>query len=120
MLKDEIDGLCNRAEDVKQRLIKFIEVLPDADCFHKLGPNCGTVSIHDVAKHNGILSPAYYLSFDLKKLLIESINNICITKMNKFIEGIIKNQSYIASNGHREIIRPDIIQKIKEMWYGKK
>jgi hypothetical protein len=117
MLKTEVDNITTQVEALKQKLINFIEGLPDANCFKRLGPNYGTITFGDIQKHRGILSPSYYLSFDVKKYLIRTIKNKSITELNSFIDGLIAEQSY-ENKEHTEPIRPDIIQKIKELWYG--
>ena len=117
MLKDKAREINKQIAELRQGLIDFINDLPDSPDIAMIGPNCGVVSLSTVARNNGILSPAYYMSAEIKEVLTKAVGNTPAQNLDTLIENLIEKESY-RYGGRTQPIHPDIVKRIKEMWYG--
>lgn len=126
-MKREINALQTQITAAKERLKALIRGLPDeaegvqsyvSPSSEKLVArlkNCCTVPFSVIGKNKGILSPAYYLSHESKRALLETIES------NRSLETLISTMESVIETGHLKDgtkIAPNVLKALKEAWEG--
>ena len=108
---------------IKSRLAELIETLPDAADGVQLLPGstkCGVVSFSTIAANQGILSPSYYLTSEIKQEMLTRIQAGSIDSVINLVEGILQTGK-LALPGRRggHNLPPVFVNKLREIWGSK-
>lgn len=126
-MKKEFEDIAAQNLAARTKLAKIIhelyaKVLEDDEGIKVINTKCGMVPISLISKHQGNISPSYWLPKEVKTMFLNilSENNRHIGNPTKLIEVMdnIVATGIITYKNHTQTIKPNILKALKEAWEG--
>jgi hypothetical protein len=118
-MKQKVSELKTLVNSCKTQLIELILSLPEAeDGVKRLGPRCGVVSFSTIQQSPGmILCPSYYLTAQVKDVLIEKIKKMPLENIDNYLETLIKEGTIVVPGERRQItVSKTFLRELTRKW----